>query len=138
MDQSNDRGQTLDNNHLKHTPCAGPDGPSISAELEAEAYRPPASGLDSEDRREAFLAMVLHELRNPLGAILTATDLVRNAEDWLPLLHVARFGRCQVRVACSLSPLLLEPSRRDPGGPAHPQGTRRNRPAGRQNVSFLV
>jgi signal transduction histidine kinase len=84
MDQSNDRRQTLDSNHLKHTPCAGPGGPSIGAGLEAESCRPPAGCLGGEDRREAFLAMVLHELRNPLGAILTATDLLRDAEDWLP------------------------------------------------------
>jgi signal transduction histidine kinase len=84
MNQSNDRGQTLDSNHRNETPYAGPAGLSLGAGSEAESTRPAADDLRAEDPRGTFLAMVLHELKNPLGGILTAIDLLRDAEGWLP------------------------------------------------------
>jgi signal transduction histidine kinase len=84
MNQSNDRGQTLASNHLKHTSPAGRAGLSNGTGSEAGLSWPAADDLGAEDRREEFLAMVLHELKNPLGAILTAIDLLRDAEGWLP------------------------------------------------------
>jgi signal transduction histidine kinase len=84
MNPSNDRAQTLDSNHLSRTPSAAPAGLSSGSGSEAESSCPAADDPRTEDRREEFLAMVLHELRNPLGAILTAIDLLRDAEGWLP------------------------------------------------------
>jgi signal transduction histidine kinase len=52
--------------------------------------------------------MVLHELMNPLGAILTASDLLRDAEDWLPQ-HRSVWGgveRAARQVECLTDDLL--------------------------------
>ena len=84
MKQPNDGGRMPESNHLIHTASAERAGPSIGAGSEAHSRRPPADDLRGEYRREEFLAMVLHELKNPLGAILTAIDLLRDAEGWLP------------------------------------------------------
>jgi hypothetical protein len=65
MNQSNDRGQTFDSNHLNRTPSAGPAGPSIGAGSERDPYRPAAGDLRGEDSREEFLPVVLHEPMNP-------------------------------------------------------------------------
>ncbi len=84
MSQSNNRVQTLDSNQLNHAPSAGRAGPSNGTGSEPESSRPAADDLRAEDRRREFLAMVVHELKNPLGVILTAIDLLRDAEGWLP------------------------------------------------------
>ncbi len=83
MNESNDRGQSLDSHDLHRAPYAGPAGLSTGTVSEMQSSRPAADS-SRADRREEFLAMVLHELRNPLGAILTAIDLLRDAEGWLP------------------------------------------------------
>ena len=84
MNESNDPGQTLQSTHSDHLPYASPAGVSIGSGSEVHSSRPAADDLRAENRREEFLAMVLHELRNPLGAILTAIDLLRDADRWLP------------------------------------------------------
>jgi hypothetical protein len=68
MNQSNHRGQTLDRNHLIHDPHAGPAGLSIGAGSEAQSTWPATGDLRAADPREEFLAMVLHELKNPSAA----------------------------------------------------------------------
>jgi signal transduction histidine kinase len=83
MNNSNDRGQALGSSDPNHARHVGPTGPSLGAGSSTESCRPAADCLRGEGCREEFLAMVLHELRNPLGAILTATDLLRDAEDSL-------------------------------------------------------
>ena len=81
MNQSNEHGQALEIDHLNHAPYAIHAGLSRGVRSGAELGRPAADDLRAEDPRGEFLALVVHELNNPLVAILTVIDLLRDAED---------------------------------------------------------
>jgi signal transduction histidine kinase len=70
--------------HLSLEPGAAPEQLAFGKEKQTESSRYFTGELLAANRRDEFLAMVLHELRNPLGSILTAIDLLRDAEGWLP------------------------------------------------------
>jgi len=77
MSQPLYREQAINCNHL-NTLDTCPDG--LSGGIASQ----PESSRNAVDRREEFLAMVLHELSNPLDNILTAVVLLREAEDGQP------------------------------------------------------
>jgi signal transduction histidine kinase len=58
---------------------AAPAGPSVGASSEAESSRPALDQLLGAGRRGEFLAMILHELQNPIGGILAGVAYVRDA-----------------------------------------------------------
>jgi signal transduction histidine kinase len=75
--------QTLDREQAIHSNQVSP-AYAYPAGLSGGVASEPESSRHGADRREEFLAMILHELRGPLGNILTAVAVLRDAEDCLP------------------------------------------------------
>jgi signal transduction histidine kinase len=74
MNGSNCAGTTMNSNPVYFAPD------SVDAhQFFDEPFRSP----EAADRRTEFLAMVSHELRNPIGSILTAIELLRNTKGHL-------------------------------------------------------
>jgi signal transduction histidine kinase len=71
-------------NHLDLSRGMAPAVRAAGAANQSESRRHPPGDLLAADRREEFLAMVLHELQNPLGSILQGVAFVRDTEGWLP------------------------------------------------------
>jgi signal transduction histidine kinase len=76
-------------NHLELSPGAGPAPLAAGGRKQTESSRHCPGNLLAADRRGEFLAMVLHELQDPLASILAGVALARETEgmpsqsDWL-------------------------------------------------------
>src|SRR5262249_61373178 len=91
----------LQNNCLDHSP--GPARAYVAArrKRQPESSRDTAAELLGADPRGEFLAMVLHELQDPLGAIVAGVAFVRDTDGmppqsqwlWAGLENATRQGR---------------------------------------------
>ncbi len=70
--------------HLQRSPGAAPARFAVCRAKQTESSRHAPGELLAADRRGEFLAMVLHELQNPLGSILAGVAFAREAEGLLP------------------------------------------------------
>jgi signal transduction histidine kinase len=108
MNHLRNHGPMLDGKNRTRAPDAVPTGDHVCAQPAAGSTRSAANDQRGEDPQEEFLAMVLHELRNPLGDILNAIDLLRDAES-LPPQHRWIWGgveRAARQVQCLTNDLL--------------------------------
>jgi signal transduction histidine kinase len=70
--------------HYPHrSPDAAPARLAVGGGKQAESSRHAPGEVLAADRRGEFLAMVLHELQNPLGSILAGVACARDAEGFL-------------------------------------------------------
>jgi signal transduction histidine kinase len=69
--------------HLNLSPGAAPER-CVAGRQQADASQYAPAHQLAADRRGEFLAMVLHELQNPLGSILAGVALARDNGDLLP------------------------------------------------------
>jgi PAS domain S-box-containing protein len=68
----------------------GEAGRMIGATISIDAYKKAEAALrDSDRRKDEFLAMLGHELRNPLAAISAAARLLHSQQGLLPQVHQA-------------------------------------------------
>jgi two-component system, chemotaxis family, CheB/CheR fusion protein len=68
----------------RRSPGAAPARLAIGGGKHTQSSRHTQGELLVADRRGEFLAMVLHELKNPLGSILAGVEFARDAEGLLP------------------------------------------------------
>src|SRR5690349_18648307 len=74
----------VQSNPVELSPGATPGRLAVGGGKQTESsWHAPADVL-AEDRRGEFLAMVLHELQDPLGSILAGVAFVRDTEGMLP------------------------------------------------------
>jgi signal transduction histidine kinase len=71
-------------NRPECSPGAAPDRLTAGEGKQPESSRDAPADLLGADRRGEFLAMVLHELQDPLGSILSGVAFVRDTEGVLP------------------------------------------------------
>src|SRR5947208_2648380 len=71
-------------NRPEFSPGATPARLTAGEGKQPESSRDAAADLLAADRRGEFLAMVLHELQDPLGSILAGVAFVRDTEGVLP------------------------------------------------------
>jgi signal transduction histidine kinase len=71
-------------NHPNRSPGAAPARLAVGGGKQTQSRRPGPADLLAADRRGEFLAMVLHELQDPLGSILAGVAFVRDTEGMLP------------------------------------------------------
>jgi signal transduction histidine kinase len=69
----------LEGSNPRRSPNAASGGRRVAPKLDSEPSPPATDEKLGADQRGQFLAMVLHELRNPLGVILAAVDMLRDA-----------------------------------------------------------
>ena len=74
----------LQSHHPDRSPGAAPARLAVDGGKRSKLGRHSASELLAADRRGEFLAMVLHEIQNPLGSILAAVAFARDTEGPLP------------------------------------------------------
>ncbi len=79
----------IENGDLVHTRCFTRDV-TERVRLEMELQRKLEQLAEIDRRKDEFLAMLGHELRNPLAAIVTASELMRLRDDDLAILARAR------------------------------------------------
>jgi signal transduction histidine kinase len=74
----------IQSHHPHRSPGAAPARLAVGGGKQTESSRHAPGELLAADRRGEFLAMVLHELQNPLGSILTGVAFARDTEGLLP------------------------------------------------------
>jgi signal transduction histidine kinase len=74
----------VQSHHSHHSPAVAPARVAVGGGKQTESSRHAPDELLAADRRGEFLAMVLHELKNPLGSILAAVEFARDTEGLLP------------------------------------------------------
>jgi signal transduction histidine kinase len=71
-------------NQLKLSAGATPSCFAVGVRKQTESSRQAPGDALVTDRREEFLAMVLHELQNPLGSILAGVAFIRDTKEMRP------------------------------------------------------
>jgi len=74
----------VQSHHPHRAPSADPARLPVRGGKQTESSRHAPGELLAADGRGEFLAMVLHELKNPLGSILAGVELARDTEGFLP------------------------------------------------------
>ena len=82
----------VQSHHPHRSPGAAPARLAVGGGKQTESSRHAPGELLAADRRGEFLAMVLHELQNPLGSILAGVAFVRDTEGLPAAVRVAVDG----------------------------------------------